>query len=63
MVKGDQIHFWYDPWIDCRALIDPFLGINIYDLDIDKHALLCNVWRRGRWALPDSVDEVVVHVW
>ncbi|XP_050217749.1 uncharacterized protein LOC126668603 [Mercurialis annua] len=60
--KGD-IMFWHDPWVDGCSLLELYPNMVIEDIDVPYTAKVKDLWRRGRWNLPNPMDEVTAEAW
>ena len=43
--------------------MDRFHGTNIRDFDVGKKALVCDLWKNGKWEFPKPLDEDLCIVW
>ncbi|XP_055962303.1 uncharacterized protein LOC130015686 [Mercurialis annua] len=60
---GKKFFFWGDPWVNGMYISDRFPGIDIKDSNIKKATKICNLWKNGRWHLPDPMDETTNSAW
>ncbi|XP_050207779.1 uncharacterized protein LOC126657173 [Mercurialis annua] len=44
-------------------MVDRFPNVNIKDSEVPKSTVVCKLWRRDRWRLPDPMDEVTQEAW
>ncbi|XP_050233004.1 uncharacterized protein LOC126681506 [Mercurialis annua] len=58
-----NISFWYDPWLDGRAIKDIFPEINPIDSDVPRNAKVNDFFRRGQWCLPLPMDDSTEEAW
>ncbi|KAM7269444.1 hypothetical protein ACFE04_024941 [Oxalis oulophora] len=55
--------FWFDPWVQGKALIDEFLDIEINESNVWREVTVADLWRHGTWLLPDPSTERIAIAW